>query len=134
MKCPACNFTWDRFDDCETLPIHDCGKFREAAILGVGDHLHELVFRWFGEDFVENCGCRFYVAKMNAWGVEGCRRRMDRNARHLLGGAHRRGLMDSKTAIMQWVKGIGAKAVCRRLVKRTIQRAEKVKALLSDEG
>jgi hypothetical protein len=132
MKCPACNFTWDRFDVCETLPVHDCSKFREAAILGVGDHLHELILRWFGEDFAENCGCRSYVDKMNAWGVEGCRRRIDRIVRHLYVEAHKRGLLESNIVTGRWMKQAGARMVCRWMVMRAIRRGTELNGIIPE--
>jgi hypothetical protein len=102
-------------------------KSRRLARGSTGDQLHLLILRLCGQDVVADCGCRSYIAKMNAWGVEGCRRRIDRISRHLLVEAHRRGLTNSKIPTLRWVKRIGAKPFCRWLVKRAIRRAEKAR-------
>jgi hypothetical protein len=120
MKCPNCTFVWRRLDVSATLPIHDCSHYR-----GPGAELHYLILRWFKQDFIDRCGCKSYVAKMNAWGVEGCQRRIDRIARKLFVEAGRRGLLKSRFLCLKSAKRICAKRVCERLVKRAIWRAEK---------
>lgn len=41
---------------------------------GVGDILARMIREKWGTDFIDACGCAGYVATMNAWGPEGCRR------------------------------------------------------------
>jgi hypothetical protein len=98
--------------------------YRAVTVIrkGPGDQLHRLILRWFGEDFTDNCGCRAYVAKMNAWGVEGCRRRIDRIARKLFVEAGRRGMLESGIPAWKWMKKLVAKRVCRWIVRRMISR------------
>ena len=52
-------------------------KYATGQPLGPGDHLHLAIFRWVGEGPTRMCGCQDRIAKMNAWGPEGCRKRLD---------------------------------------------------------
>jgi hypothetical protein len=105
-------------------PIRMC-KTVTVIQKGPGDHLHDLILRWFGEEPTEACGCNSYINKMNAWGVEGCRRRIDRIARRLFVEAGRRRLLDSRIPTWGRAKLAGAKWTCRWLVQRAIVRVER---------
>jgi hypothetical protein len=140
MKCPHCNFTWNRLDICLTLPIHDCDKFTEKPLTKkeknekrlawlskrpfVGDQLHFLIFSWFAQEFTHECECQSYASKMNAWGVAGCHRRIDRITRKLLVEGRRRGLLASKVPGVGWIKRRAAKIICVWLVRLAVYRAE----------
>lgn len=50
-----------------------------ATGTGVGDHVHRLVKRLFGEDYRPGCGCENAVNEMNRLGPAGCR--MPENAK-----------------------------------------------------
>ena len=146
LHCPYCNQAdWPAVDprgkpyhkvpaDSALWPRRTCkavvspreraqAERKRLAAGGPGDQLHLLILRWTGQDVSPGCDCLRFIAKMNAWGVEGCRRRIDRIVRHLLVEAHRRGLLESNIAAGRWAKRMGAKAFCRWLVKRAIRRA-----------
>jgi hypothetical protein len=77
--CPVCGANYLALTD--KPPLRSCdGEFfahkteKECGNTGPGDHLHALILRRFGENYLAGCGCKAMVTQMNAWGPEGCRR------------------------------------------------------------
>jgi hypothetical protein len=133
MTCEVCGWTWTRLDISATFPVKICRlpltrkqKAEQRKQMhqrlkqgGAGDQLHLLIILCFGEDFIAGCECLAYAAKMDAWGPEGCRKRIDRIVHKLLTEARKRGML--KTKIRRWA----APKVARLMIRWAIRRAEK---------
>jgi hypothetical protein len=105
-------------------PIRMC-RTVTAIQKGPGDHLHDLILRWFGEEPTDARGCNSYVNMMNAWGVEGCRRRIDRIARKLFVESRRRGLLESRIPGIRSLKRKAATILARAVVRRAIAKTRR---------
>lgn len=44
---------------------------------GVGAHLHKLIKTYLGQKIIAGCGCGSMIEKMNTWGPDGCRKRIE---------------------------------------------------------
>lgn len=99
-------------------------KAKPKCPKGPGDYLHAMITRWTGEDIRPTCNCRSWIARMNAWGPDGCREHLDEIVGHMLSEAKKRG----------WkLAGLpGAATVARLAVRRACRLAEKEKARHAD--
>jgi len=86
----------------------------QPKVKGVGDHLHDLILRWTLAGPTMDCGCACMMTKMNRWGPDGCRQRLDRIVRYLLRQGRKRGWK-----LATWP---GAKLAARQLVLSAIGR------------
>ncbi len=95
-------------------------KYAVGQPLGPGDYLHLAIFRWVGEGPTRKCGCKDRIAKMNAWGPEGCRERLDEIVGWMEGEAKKRG----------WKYAVAvpfSRYFIKRMVLGAIKKAEVVK-------
>jgi len=83
---------------------------------GPGDHLHDLIRRWLGQD-VGDCHCQEWIDRMNAWGPDECRDHVGEIVSHILAEAKNRG----------WWKVLanmpGARWAIRQMVNEAIGRS-----------
>lgn len=66
---------------------HQCQNISQKIVYiktGVGDHLHSLIRKYFSQEASFGCGCAEMIAKMNAWGPQGCKEHLGEIANHLL--------------------------------------------------
>lgn len=90
---------------------------QRATSGGPGTELHKLLSR-LRIDTTEGCGCLSRIRQMDAWGVDGCRERLDEIAGWLVEEAGRRNWPASKW----WATKQAAKV----LVRWAIRRASKI--------
>lgn len=94
----------------------------DTRIKGVGDHLHDIIVEQFGKQPDRDCGCRDMIARMNAWGPDGC--------------SEHRGeiidtLMEGKARLSIWLRAVIsvaaplARSVCGDMLDEAIRRCEK---------
>jgi len=106
----------------------DCADYTTAiasvslAALGVhmkgtGDHLHDVILQYTGEDFTPDCPCQEMIAKMNRWGVVGTRQHRKEIVEQLREEASQRGWWRYLVRIP------GARWPLRWMVKEAIRRS-----------
>jgi len=84
---------------------------------GPGDCLCRAIERWSGEEPKLSCGCRSRIARMNAWGPDGCRKHLDEIVGWLVEEATKRGWRSAKLP--------GARWAVKRMVLGAIAESEK---------
>jgi hypothetical protein len=92
---------------------------RKPPIKGPGDFLHDAIIKWTHESPTRQCSCKDRIAKMNAWGPQGCRERLDEIVEWLVGEATKRGWWKYAVAVP------GSRYFIKRLVLGAIKEAEK---------
>lgn len=92
--------------------LHSYGALLQIKQQGSGTELKKLLSWWFEPD--TSCDCDTRAMQMNAWGVDGCRERLEQIVDWLLEAAAKRGLPH----------GPLTRHVIRRLVRRAIHNAE----------
>lgn len=114
LHCPVCGYTTKK---PTAKAVKECGPRAEAKPTatpsGVGTELKKLL-RSYGIRGEGGCGCKKHAAKMDAWGIEGCRERREEIIGWLIAAAKDRG----------WVKRLAAKIASGSLVDEAIRRAE----------
>ena len=102
-----------RTDRPKAQRLLDChGHVLRVHHNGPGTELKKLLSWWFRPD--DSCECDARAMQMNAWGVEGCRERLETIVQWLLEAAAERGLPH----------GPLSRQVTRRLVRLAINNAE----------
>lgn len=91
--CAACGYVAagrhpQRWHDCPAAPRKICGP---------GCQLKRTI-EWWGIRDDGQCGCTEYAAQMDAWGPDGCIRRIEEIVQHLREAAAKRGLPFLATA------------------------------------
>jgi hypothetical protein len=128
--CPECGYTSKR---PLTAPFRkqcspsDPAQPRPPRVLGVGDHLERLL-RELGISPHKGCQCAKLKAKMNALGVEGCRRERVRLASELAAKSWQFSAFDSLRAAGNAIAlGLPISPLDRfgSLIDIAIERAEK---------
>ena len=66
----------------------------------------------------KGCGCKDYAKKMNRWGVEGCRQRIDSIVQHLTTKAE-------ASPLLGWIPSAATRVVAKKLLIIAIERADK---------
>ena len=99
---------------------------RECRPKGPGDYLHDEIRKWVGEVPTKKCRCRDRIAKMNAWGVIGCREHLDEIVGWLHKEATKRGWWKCVVAVP------GSLYFIKRMVLGSIKRAEIAATLSRD--
>ena len=85
---------------------------------GVGDHIHRIIERRFGESITAGCNCQSWIDKLNNWGPAKCRRRIGEITEHLRAEAMDRGWRIARLPGARW----GIKTT---IVLPAIRRAER---------
>lgn len=94
---------------------HGGSNVKTISKRGVGDELKRLIPKAFE---TKGCGCQDYARKMNAWGVKGCRKRVDEIVNRLVEKTR-------QTSIFGWVPINATRVVAKRLVDIAISRSDK---------
>ena len=119
MRCPKC-----QTDNGADVPVRSCRcgyssfKSEKKSLLNPyrgspGTELKSLIPSYFASG---SCGCDDYAAKMDRWGVEGCRERQEEIINHLVDQAKKTKLGSISETI--------DRIVATRWVNQAIQRAE----------
>jgi hypothetical protein len=86
--CPQCGWLYYG----PVAPRRNCpkSKMRADLTLGPGDVLHNLMADRLGVGLTLGCNCKAWIEKMNYWGPQGCREKLDKIVDALVAEARRR--------------------------------------------
>ncbi len=125
--CPTCDSKKKRLlpveahRKCPGKEWKSSRKPKQQTNNGVGDHLHDLIIKFTKELPKGGCGCEQLIAQMNQWGPNGCRKRMEEIADHMMDEADKR-----KWKLAKWPgTRTGAKLLVRWAIKKTEKEVEK---------
>lgn len=124
IKCPKCEFIWDRFDICRELPHHACNKYKTKIVplnksATVDKQLVYLIREIFKYQISLSCPCKAYLNKLNSWTIEECIEKIDAIVIWLVDEANKRNIFyNGKQYIMSELSA-------RKLIKMAIKRAKK---------
>lgn len=116
---PAYFEKWEQQkDEAPQKPVR-----QKARTMGVGDFLKQSL-QSFGYKDTNGCGCNSMALKMNRWGPEGCRRRMDVIVQHLEDAAKKTGWMERFVLSTPGIKELARLGV-EGVIVSAIEKAEK---------
>ncbi len=100
---------------------------------GVGDHVHSIIRKYFGEEASAGCGCGSVIAEMNQLGLAGVRENIDKYVDHLMKQADEKGWwkliwqMDKTQVVVEAIANLSftPRAFVTRMVLDAIEQAEK---------
>lgn len=115
----------------EISRLHDLqrsllGKRVEAiknghTFTGVPFHLHALILRFTGQDFLPGCGCQDMMERMEEWGPDGCREHLKEIVDKMESEGKKRGWKNKLLASVPIVSRMAMKT----MVLYAIRKAEK---------